>query len=332
MRILFFGDDRIGANALDRLVRDGHEVCGVVLRREPVNDVVETAARGLGFEVHRPGKVNDAAFVTAARTCRPDLVVSVNYNQIMRAGLLAMAPKGAINVHNGLLPDFGGGGGLYGAVINEQTSFGQTAHYMNDQIDSGNILVQRSYPILPSDTMQELVARAAEGIGDTISEAVSLAAAGDAGQPQRRHGSYFPRKPEGDELINWSEPARLLLDKIRARRPGPGNVTYMGDRRLIVWKAAACDVPEYLGPVGQVIGRTPDGILVKAGDSAILVEEIQFDGEPVSVPHVPVGTCFLANWRQAFLELRAGVRDLERQVADLRSAAAARVPSQGERA
>lgn len=332
MRILFFGDDRIGKNALERLVRDGHEMCGVVLRSAPVNGDVESAARALGLSVHQPVKVNDAAFLATATACRPDLIVSVNYNQILRAGLLSLAPKGAVNVHNGLLPDFGGGGGLYGAVINEQTTFGQTAHYMNDQIDSGNILVQRTYPILPSDTMQDLVARAAEGIGDTISEAVRLAEAGDAGRPQRRHGSYFPRKPEGDEIIDWSEPARLLLDKIRARRPGPGNITYMGDRRLIVWKAAACDVPDYRGPVGQVIGRTPSGVLVKAGDSAILVEEIQFDGEPVSVPRMPVGTCFLANWRQAFLELRAGMRDLERQVADLRSAAAVPRPSQGERA
>lgn len=328
MRILFFGDDRIGANALERLVKDGHEICGVVLRSQPINGDVEKAARRLGLQVHQPANVNDAAFLEAARACRPDLVVSVNYNQIMRADLLALAPNGAVNVHNGMLPDFGGGGGLYGAVINGQTSFGQTAHYMNDQIDSGNILAQRTYPIHPGDTMRELIERAADGVGDTISEAVRLAAEGHPGRPQGRLGSYFPRKPEGDEIIDWTEPSRLLLDKIRARRPGPGNVTYVGDRRLVIWKASASEVPDYRGAAGQVIARTPNGVVVKTGDSAILVEEIQFDGEAVSVPRMPVGTCFLANWRQAYLELRAAVRELERQVAALQQAQ--RVPAQGE--
>lgn len=327
MRILFFGDDRIGANALERLVKDGHDICGVVLRSAPANDEVEKTARRLGRQVYQPAKVNDASFLEAARACRPDLVVSVNYNQIMRADLLALAPKGAVNVHNGLLPDFGGGGGLYGAVINGQTSFGQTAHYMNDQIDAGNILAQRTYPIHPDDTMRELIQRAAEGVGDTISEAVTRASAGDPGRPQGRPGSYFPRKPDGDEIVDWNEPSQLLLDKIRARRPGPGNVTYIGDRRVVIWKASKSDVPAYRGAAGQVIARTPGGVLVKTGDSAILIEEIQFDGEAVSVPRLPVGACFLANWRQAYLELRSAVRDLERQVAALQQA---RVPAHGE--
>ncbi len=318
MKVLFFGDDEIGARALRRVAADGHEVCGVVLRAVPGNALVAEAASELGFPVFQPERVNAQDFVEVARRLAPELILSVNYNQILGTALLALPPRGAVNVHNGMLPDYGGGGGLYGAVINGESSFGQTAHLMDETIDSGDILMQRTFPILPDDTMAELLARAAAGVADTVSQALQGIASGRAvARPQGADGSYFPRKPDGDEIIDWSESSVLLLNKIRARRPGPGNVTYVGDRRLVVWRAAATRVPTYVGPAGQVIARRPEGVVVKTGDSAILLREVQFDGELPRVPRLPVGTCFLANWRKAYLDLRADVLALERRVRQL---------------
>lgn len=321
MRILFFGHDEIGARALRRVVADGHTVCGVVLRADASDDVVRSAAAALNLKIMQPEQVNAPEFVETAQTLRPELILSVNYNQILGAALLALPAGGAVNVHNGMLPNYGGGGGLYGAVINGETRFGQTAHFMIDRIDAGDIIVQQSMPIEPADTMAELQARAVERIGDTVGEALEAIAGGRvARKPQGDPGSYFPRKPDGDELIDWTEPSELLLNRIRARRLGPGNVTYLGDRRVTIWKAAATNVPRFIGAVGQVIARRDDGIVVKTGDTAILVQEVQIDDGPTTVPRSPVGTCFLANWRKAYLDLHASHRALAARVAALEAA------------
>lgn len=321
LRLLFFGHDDIAARALRRALQDRHTVCGVVLRAEAGDDPLRAAASALNLTVMQPAKVNAVEFVGTVRALQPELILSVNYNQILGAALLAIPTRGAVNVHNGMLPDYGGGGGLYGAVINGEATFGQTAHFMIDRVDAGDIIVQHVLPIEPSDTMAELQARAAAQIGGTISEALAAIATGRAvGKPQDRPGSYFPRKPDGDELVDWSEPSELLLNRIRARRPGPGNVTYVGDRRVTIWKAAATGAPRYIGPVGQVIGRREDGVVVKTGDTAILLLEVQIDDGPTIVPRFPIGTGFLANWRKAYLDLRASYLALDVRVAALEAA------------
>lgn len=321
MKVLFFGHDEVGARALRRLIDDGHVICGVVLRAEAKSDALEHAAVDLRLPTLRPARVNGFDVLDWARALAPDLVVSVNYNQIFGPALLALAPRGAVNVHNGMLPNYGGGGGLYGAVINGETAFGQTAHFMIDRIDAGDIIVQRTIPIRPDDTMAELTARSVEHIGDTIGEAVAVIAQGRVvARPQGERGSYFPRKPDGDELIDWSETSALLLRKIRARRPGPGNVTYCGEQCVTIWKAAATSTPAYIGPVGQVIARGDAGVVVKTGDSVILVQEVQVDDGPIVVPRLPLGTCFLANWRKAYVDLRASHRALDARVATLEAA------------
>lgn len=322
LRILFFGHDQIGACALRRAREEGHEVCGVVVRSDAAaDDALRLAAAALEIDVTAPAKVNAPAFADEARRLAPDVILSVNYNQILGADLLALPPRGAVNVHNGLLPDYGGGGGLYGAVINGETSFGQTAHFMIDRIDSGDILVQNELPILPADTMAELQARAVEKIGDTVGAALAAIDTGRISRtPQSTPGSYFPRRPDGDELVDWSEASELLLRKIRARNPGPGNVTYAADTRVTIWKAAATAVPRYIAPVGQVIARPDEGVVVKTGDSAILLQQVQIDAGPMIVPRFPVGTCFLANWRKAYLDLRGSCRALEARVTALEAA------------
>jgi methionyl-tRNA formyltransferase len=318
MNILFFGDDEWAARALDRLARDGHALCGVVVRVAPGNGALTEAATRLGVPVLQPTDVNASAFVESVKRLAPDMIVSVSYDQIFGPAVLQIPGKGAINVHNGLLPNYRGGGGLYGAVINGETTFGQTAHLITAVVDGGPIVVQRELPIRPDDTMAELLARATDSMPDTVSQAVRAVETGAAAvRPQPMEGSYFPRKPPGDELIDWSEPSRLLLDRIRARRPGPGNVTFLGRRRIVVWKASATNYPAYEGPVGQVLARRSDGVVVKTGDSAITLHEVQIDGGETIVPRFGVGATFLSNWRHAYLEMRSELDRMAARVQEL---------------
>ena len=321
MKILFFGDDDWAARALTRLVTDGHVVCGVVIRVEPRNGALAEAAGHLRVPVLQPADVNAGAFVESVKRLAPDVIVSVSYDQIFGPAVLQIPARGAINVHNGLLPNYRGGGGLYGAVINGETTFGQTAHLITAVVDGGPIIVQRELPIRPDDTMAELLARATESMPDTVSQAVHAIEAGTAALPEQpAEGSYFPRKPPGDELIDWSEPSRLLLDRIRARRPGPGNVTFLGRRRIVVWKASATRYPVYEGPVGQVLARRSDGVVVKTGDTAITLREVQIDDGETIIPRFAVGATFLSNWRHAYLEIRSELDRVAERVQELERA------------
>lgn len=316
MRILFFGDDAIAVAALQHLRDLGkYAIVGVVLRRKPRNDALRTYAEQQGFETFQPTDVNSDEFYRVVTRLKPDLNLIVNYDQIFKQRLIQSAHLGTVNCHNGLLPNYRGGGGLYGALVNNERYFGQTLHWVNEEIDGGDIIVQDILPIEPNDYMDDLLAKAVANVPQLVARGLErLAQPGFVARKQDpTAGSYFPKKPEGDEVIDWSEQSVLLLSKIRARNPGPGNVAFLRDKKIYVWRASPTNTPVYVGPVGQIIHVEPGrGVRVKTGDSAILIEEIQFEGEAERrVPHFPIGTTFLSNWRAAYVELKQKYADLE---------------------
>lgn len=318
LRLVLFGDGLWAQRGLERVLTEGYTVVGVVLRRKPTHPDLRAVAERAGIRVFQPARVNAPEFVETLKALDPDLGVSVAYDQIFRRRLLELPRLGMVNFHAGRLPYYRGRNVINWAIINGERELGITAHFVNEGIDTGEIILQKLLPILWEDTYAEVLAKAVEAIPELMSETLALIARGQAPRkPQPLSGgTYFGGRVEGDEWIDWSDTSLNIYNKVRAiTRPGPGARTLLEGRQVIVWRAHYDPTwPRYTATPGEVVGRLKGrGVIVKTGDSTLLLTSTQVEGGEEGVPDFPIGTRFGLN-------LLAEVRRLSKEVEELRRA------------
>jgi methionyl-tRNA formyltransferase len=192
-----------------------------------------------------------------------------------------------------MLPFYRGRNVINWALINGEQEIGVTAHFVDAGIDTGDILLQHRLPVGWTDTYGDLLCRVVQIMPDLVEETVRRI----AGKSYTRHrqpevGTYFGARGEGDEWLDWRETSVDLHNKVRAiARPGPGARTWLDVETVQVWRAY-CDPawPKYRATPGQVVGRTEAGVLVKTGDSVLLLTEVQLPGRAAAPPSWPIGT------------------------------------------
>jgi methionyl-tRNA formyltransferase len=315
MRILFFGDAQWAVNSLKMLLEDDHSILGVVIRTRPTDGQLADVATERYIPVFQPANVNAPEFVEQVQALQPELNISVSYDQILRAPIRQTAQHGFINFHAGKLPFYRGRNVLNWALINGETEIGITGHYVDDGIDTGDIITQQLISVDWADTYADLLKKTVEAIPPLVKKTVRLIANGEVKRQQQADlmGSYFATRGEGDEWIDWSDTSRNIYNKIRGiTHPGPGSRTLHNGKIVTIWQAVyEPDWPTYLATPGQVVGRKPgEGVYVKTGDSTILIKNIQFHGEESEIPTWRIGTRLGVN-------LMAYVHQLETRVADL---------------
>ena len=284
LRIAIYGDGQWAADSVQRLADAGHRIVAVVVRAVPSDNALGEVAARLRAPVLRPQRINAPDTVRDIAALEPDLGVSIAYNQILRAPVRDAHRRGVINLHAGKLPFYRGRNVINWAIINGETEIGLTAHYVDDGIDTGDIITQLTLPIGWTDDYGDVLRRVVDRMPSLVVDTVRDIANGTA---QRRRqadhpGTYFGGRGEGDEWIDWTASSRTIHNFIRAiASPGPGARTTLGGERVIVWRAFYDPSwPNYVAIPGQVVGRQPSGALVKTGDSTILVQSIEGAGGP----------------------------------------------------
>ena len=321
MRILFFGDGPWATQSLQQLVEKGWALLGVVVRKNPSDPMLLSLAEALDVPVFQPRNVNTPKFVAQVTALQPDLNLSVSYDQIVRRALLETAPQGFINFHAGKLPTYRGCNVINWALINGETELGLTAHYVNEGIDTGDIILQRMLPIGWTDGYGDLLARVVAAFPDFVANAVRLIADGQVErQPQSSlPGIYFSKRQHGDEWLDWSDSSRNLYNKIRAiTHPGPGARTILDGEVVIAWRAFYDPAwPTYIATPGQVVGCRPnEGVVVKTGDSTLLLQEVQRLGQEPFVPQWRMNTRLGINLLTYIHSLEARLARLEKTIAN----------------
>lgn len=323
MRIALFGDGVWAVNCLNRLLQDGHTVSAVVLRRNPTDLLLDTLARSNTIPVYSPNRVNSPDFVKTIRSLDPELNVSVAYDQIFRAPIIECPDLGFINLHAGKLPQYRGRNVINWALINNEREIGITAHFVDEGIDTGDILIQRSIPLEWDDYYGSVLEKVQNAFPDLLSDAILALTDGQHPIPQKHlDGFYVGGRVDGDEWIDWSDTSLNIYNKIRAiTRPGPGSRTTLNQQTLVVWRAHYdLDWPTYIGTSGEVVEFIPNvGVKVKTGDSTIILIETQLSGDfPSFVPDYKVGTRFGHNLIEIMGKLQTELADLRRSLDELK--------------
>ena len=267
----------------------------LLARADPVVGVVcqpdRPRGRGLGVsapevkrlaEAHRlpvlqPERLRDAAFQDALRALAPDLVVVAAYGKILPRAVLDLPPRGCINVHASLLPRHRGAAPIAWAVLAGDAVTGVTIMAMTEEMDAGDILLQRETPIAPDDTGGTLGERLARLGAAAIGEAIDGLQAGTLRPvPQPAAGVTFAPRIEREHCrLDWRRTAIELERQVRALAPSPSAFTTLGGKLLKVHRAA---LATGTGPAGQVVAAGPDGLVVAAGTGALRLLEVQLEG------------------------------------------------------
>lgn len=284
LKIGYFADGPWSHNAFERLVGDPSISFGFIVPRTDTQDqTLRNYAEKYDIPYLFPVKVNSPEFYEQAATYECDLFVSMSFNQIFRSAISNLPPLKTINCHAGLLPFYRGRNILNWALINDEKEYGITVHYIDEGIDTGDIILQRRFPVSDQDSYRTLLERAYEDCPVILYDAIKLFQRGEVTPVKQSTihpvGFYCGRRGEGDEIINWDQNARDIFNFIRAiDDPGPRATTYLKSSVVKINKSRLVpNAPTYKSTVGQVLAKTPEGLLVKTRDSFIEILEITSD-------------------------------------------------------
>jgi methionyl-tRNA formyltransferase len=291
MRILFLGTGDIGLPSLESLLASpDHEVVAVVTQpdkpvgRKQILTPPEIKVRALqaGVPVLQPEKIRHE--ISALAAYQADVFVVVAYGQILPRSVLDLPRLGCLNIHASLLPRHRGASPIQAAIREGDAESGITIMWMDEGLDTGDILLQRKLTITPDETGGSLHDRLAFQAPAALQEALALISEGKAPRlPQDAALSTHCRKLEREHgKLDWSQSAHDLALLIRAYTPWPGTYCQLSSGedkplQLKVHRAQVVEAGEAC-PVGGTIIHSTDRLLVACGNGVIELLELQLEG------------------------------------------------------
>ncbi|MBL8520477.1 MAG: formyltransferase [Betaproteobacteria bacterium] len=237
-----FAYHNVGVRCLTALLEGGVEVKRVVTHQDNPKETiwfesVAALAQRHGIDTVTPADPNAAEFIAELRALAPDFLFSFYYRQMLAPELLAVAPRGAFNMHGSLLPKYRGRVPVNWAIIHGETETGATLHEMVAKPDAGDIVDQARVGIGPDETAKEVFDKVTAAAETVMRRTLPGLIAGTAPRTQQdlALGSYFGgRKPE-DGVIDWNAPAQSIHNLVRAVAPPyPGATTAINGEAVTV--------------------------------------------------------------------------------------------------
>jgi methionyl-tRNA formyltransferase len=281
MRVLFIGTGEIGVPVLRWLIGSPeHELVGVVTQPDkPVGreqriepPPIKAAIAGNNVPILQPRRIKAA--VEEIRGLKPDVIVVMAYGQILPRTILEIPRIACLNLHASLLPRHRGAAPIQAAIVAGDRETGISVMYMDEGLDTGDVLLQKRIEIAPNETGGSLHDRLSEIAPPALMDALSQLQSGNASRtPQDSFAAtYAPKLNRDDGRIDWNEPAELIERKIRAFDPWPGAFTVLRDetgheRKLKIFRA-------------HVVSEPASGSLwFRAKDAVLVLDEVQLEGK-----------------------------------------------------
>jgi len=292
MRIVFIGTGEIGRPTLRTLLETPqHQVMGVITQPDkPIGRGQQVQAPPIKAEsaassvpILQPVRIRNDEVIAEIRALAPDVIVVMAYGQILPKSVLEIPRIACLNLHASLLPRYRGAAPIQAAIAAGDSETGITVIYMNEGLDTGDMLLQVKVAILPNETGGSLHDRLAQVAPDVLLSALDLLASQRAPRiPQlTADATYSPKLVREDGKIDWSESAEVIERKIRAFDPWPGVYSELADttgkrRKLKIFRATVSD--QIIGEPGTIRPNDLE-VLVATGRGTLRLEEVQLEGK-----------------------------------------------------
>lgn len=291
MKAVFMGTPDFALPVMEGLLSGGFQVAGVYTRpdqpagrgRRPAPPPVKTYALSRGLPVFQPRSLRREEAVRELASLQPDVIVVAAYGRILPPEALAVPPLGVLNIHPSLLPKYRGPSPVITVLLDGESVTGVTVMLLDQGMDTGPVLAQRQTSILPHETAGELTHRLFRLGADLLLEVLPVWASG-ALSPVPQDGAMVTStrlytKEDGE--MDWSLPAAVLQQRLRAFQPWPGCYTRWEGKILRVLEGASTDGEMSVPPAGQVVAL-PKGsaspVAVATGEGLLGLRQVQIEG------------------------------------------------------
>lgn len=287
MRVLFIGTGDIGLPSLEWLLGSSeHEVVGVVTQPDkPVGrkqvlmpSQIKVRAQAANVQVLQPKKIRHA--VADLQSFEADVAVVVAYGQILSRAVLEVPKFGCLNIHASLLPRHRGAAPIQAAIRDGDSETGVTLMFMDEGLDTGDILLMKRLPIGCGDTGGSLHDKLAQIAPTALAEALALLATGNAPRVRQDEAkaTHVRKLTRQDGRIEWDRSALELDRLIRAYTPWPGTACVFHGMQMKVHRAEPIAEASTHPVPGTVVGAGTEGILVSCGSGLLRLLEVQMEG------------------------------------------------------
>ena len=289
LRIVFMGTPDFAVSSLKRLVDGGYHVVAVITQPDrPVGrhgsvlqpSAVKVFAQEHAIPVLQPERMKDETFLTELRSFKADLQVVVAFRMLPEV-VWAMPRFGTFNVHASLLPQYRGAAPINWAVINGETITGVTTFFLDRQIDTGRIIMQKHFDI-PNDANAEYVHDGLMNLGAVACQETVDLILSTGGQvqsvPQQESSDLkvAPKLFKENCEINWQLSAKHVYDFVRGLSPSPGAWCHFEGSTMKIYKTRMTGISCHEMP-GTM--KTENGLLVATGDEWLEITELQLAGK-----------------------------------------------------
>lgn len=273
MKLIFMGTSSFSVLILEALLSSQFELLGVITQPDrPAGrgkklsaPPVKKRMTGLEIPVWQPKRVNDPGFVEQVRSLRPQAIVVASFGQIIKKELLQVPVRGFINVHPSLLPKYRGADPIRWTLLNGEEETGVTIMLMDEGMDSGPILSQKSLKIKEEDNAATLEEKLGQLGGELLVDTLDKWSKG-AIVPRSQDDSlvsYAPKLGKEAARVDWVKPARFIVNQIRAFSPRPGAWAYFRGKRVKIL-SGKLDSGNKLGEPGEIVEIDKDKRLIVA--------------------------------------------------------------------
>jgi len=290
MNVALIGSVSSSAVALRALVESEVAVCGVLGLDESLSDGVSDyaslrpIAEGAGIPFLPFQRVSEPGIAEFIGARQVDLLWVIGLSQLVPDRLIAMATHGAVGFHPTMLPRGRGRAPVAWTIILGERA-GVTLFILTDRPDAGDIIAQREVPVLPGDYSADLIARTNDVLFDVVTELAPKIKSGDIPRTPQQHelATYYGKRTPADGLIWWNRKTELIHRLIRAAgKPYPGAFTFLGSRKVTVWRGQPAEMAGGSGSVrssfepGTILQRDAEsGILVQTLDGGLWLTEVE---------------------------------------------------------
>ena len=285
LNIGYFADGEWSYRAFNKLILDKNiNIKFICVRYDTQDEILKSFCEQYDIDYLKNKNVNSKEFLDKLKQYNCDLFVSMSFNQIFKKEIINIPKFKTINCHAGKLPFYRGRNILNWVLINDEKEFGITVHYMDSGIDTGDIIMQRSYDINDTYTYKTLLNIAFEECANILYDSVKLLQKFYI-EPIKQNsinevGFYCTQRKIGDEKLNWNQTSREIFNFVRAIcKPAPMARTILNSKEMKINKIEMIKkVNNYKNIVGAIIGKDGENIFVKTKDTFIKITEYEYDG------------------------------------------------------